>query len=301
MRPPTLFLDVRLDPVGGGLASEVTPYLATFNDSTLATYATIPTPQLQTAIQGRHVLIGTHGFNNSRWDGIDHLSNWATLLQLPDPSVFVGLLWPGDSVWAHGLDYPDEPKIANDAGPKVGSFVDQYFGSAASISFSSHSLGARVVLSTISNMNSKVRRAILMAGAIDNNCFDTEFQADMDNIEKISVLASTKDDVLMLLCPLGNLLGGIIAEGHPWFRTALGRSGPSQPQPGNFLPPFQIPSVWNYGHFNYLQIDASAPTLTIPTSVPPEGSPLPVSDGDGTVPPGWQEAFSAAFVSSRFS
>jgi len=300
MRPPTLFLDVRLDAVGGGLASEVTPYLATFQqDSTLASYATIPVSQLQNAIQGRHVLIGTHGFNNSRWDGIDHLSNWATLLQLPDPSVFVGLLWPGDSVWAHGLDYPDEPKIADGAGPKIASFVDQNFGDAASISFSSHSLGARVVLATISNLSRPVRRAILMAGAIDDNCFDSEFEAEAvaDKIEKVSILASTKDDVLKDLFPLGNLLGGIIAAGHPWFRTALGRSGPATQAPANFQPPFQIPSNWDYGHGNYLQIDASSPSTPLsPPDVPPEGSPEP---WDGQT--GWQEAFSAAFVSSRFS
>lgn len=295
MRPPTLFLDVRLDPVGGGLASSVTPYLATFQDSTLNCYATIPVSQLQAAIQGRNVLIGTHGFNNSRWDGIDHLSNWATLLQLPAPAAFVGLLWPGDSVWAHGLDYPDEPKIANDAGGMIGPFLDQYFGDAASISFSSHSLGARVVLSTISHMSRRVRRAMLMAGAIDNNCFDTEFEDQAGQIDKISVLASTGDDVLKFLFPLGNPLGGIIAEGHPWFRTALGRDGPAKVVPDNFQPPFQIPSNWEYGHGNYLQIDGSAPPLPIPTNVPPEGSDEPASGATG-----WQEAFSAAFVSSRF-
>ena len=46
MRPPTLFLDVRLDPVGGGLATSVIVYLATFNqDSTLACYQTVPISQ----------------------------------------------------------------------------------------------------------------------------------------------------------------------------------------------------------------------------------------------------------------
>ena len=296
MRPPTLFLDVRLDPVGGGLATSVTVYLATFNqDSTLACYQTVPVSQLQTAIQGRHVLIGTHGFKNSRWDGIDHLSNWATLLRLSDPALFIGLLWPGDSIWAHGLDYPDEPKVANDSGVLIGPFLDQIFADAASISFASHSLGARVVLATISHMSRRVRRAILMAGAIDNNCFNTEFEDQTGQIDKISILASTKDDVLELAFPLGNLLGGIIAEGHPWFRTALGRSGPAKVAPDNFLQPFLIPSNWNYGHGNYLQIDPTVPITPIDPIVPPEGTGEPAAGNTG-----WQEAFSAAFVSSRF-
>ena len=298
MRPPTLFLDVRLDPVGGGLAACVAVYLATFNpDATLACYETIPNSQLQAAIQGRHVLIGTHGFKNSRWDGIDHLSNWATLLQLSPPAVFIGLLWPGDSVWAHGLDYPDEPKIADGAGLLIGPLIDQYFNGAASISFASHSLGARVVLATIGHMQRRARRVILMAGAIDNTCFNTEFEDQTGQIDKISVLASTKDDVLEFLFPLGNLVGGIIAEGHPWYHTALGRSGPAKVPPDNFLQPFQIPSNWGYGHGNYLQIDATAPTTALtPPDVPPEGNPEPWGGSEG-----WQEAFSAAFVSARFS
>ena len=297
MRPPTLFLDVRLDPVGGGLAASVSVYLATFDQNAkLTSYATVSVTQLQAAIQGRHVLIGTHGFKNSRWEGIDHLSNWATLLQFSQPAVFVGLLWPGDSVWAHGLDYPDEPKVANDAGWMIGPFLDQTFAGAASISFASHSLGARVVLATISHMNRRTRRAILMAGAIDNNCFNTEFAGQTGQIDKISVLASTKDDVLELAFPLGNLIGGIIAEGHPWFHTSLGRSGPAEVMPDNFLQPFQIPSNWGYGHGNYLQIDGATPLAPIDSNVPPEGTPEPALGAAG-----WQEAFSAAFVSARFS
>lgn len=287
-----LFLDVRLDPVGGGLASTV----ATYQGATLANYQSLTLAQLQSAIQGRHVLIGIHGYNNSRNDGIQHLSNWEGLLKLPDPSVFVGLLWPGDSVWAHGLDYPDEPRVANEAGEIVGPFLDENFGDAASISFASHSLGARVLLSTVSHMTRKVRRAVVMAGAIDDNCLDTEFQEASGQIEKISALASKKDDVLDDLFPLGNLIGGIIAEGHPWWHSALGRGGPSKAIPANFESPFQIPSNWGYGHHHYLQVDLPPPApVPMPTDVPPEGSQEPAGGATG-----WQEGFSASFVSTRF-
>src|SRR5579863_6344618 len=169
----SLFLDVRLDAVGGGLASAVAIYQGT----TLGNYQSVTLAQLQSAIQGRHVLIGIHGYNNSRDDGIQHLSNWEGLLRLPDPSVFIGLLWPGDSVWAHGLDYPDEPKIADHAGHLLAPFIDRNFAGANSVSFSSHSLGARVVLETIALMSTPVRRLILMAGAIDDDCLNTEFEA----------------------------------------------------------------------------------------------------------------------------
>jgi hypothetical protein len=106
-----------------------------------------------------------------------------------------------------------------------------------------------------------------MAGAIDDNCLNTEFSEAATKIGAISVLASKKDTVLADLFPLGNLIGGIIAEGHPWWRGALGRYGPSPPPP---------------------------PSIAIPTYVPENGSPRPANGA------GWQEAWSAAFVSTQF-
>jgi hypothetical protein len=288
----TRFLDVRIDPVGGDLAASV----AVNQGTSISNYQSLDKGQLLTDIRGQNVLIGTHGYNVNRADGISCLSNWEALLQFDRPSVFVGLLWPGDSIWAHGLDYPEEPKIANEAGLLIGPFLDANFGDSASISFASHSLGARVVLQTVSKMSLAVRRTTLMAGAIDDNCLDTEFKAAAAKIGVVSVLSSKKDDVLSALFPLGNLIGGIIAEGHPWWHAALGHCGPSKPRPGNFQSPFEIPSNWNYGHHDYLRIDPPPPpTIALPAEVPPKGSPLP---GSGI--PGWQEAWSAAFCSTRF-
>jgi hypothetical protein len=164
----TRFLDMRLDPVGGNLAT----FVATNQGTSIDNYQSLDINQLRNDIRGQHVLIGTHGFHVNRATGIACLSNWEALLQLTPPSIFVGLLWPGDSIWAQGLDYPEEPKVANDAGVLIAPFLDANFGDAASISFAAHSLGARVVLQTISDMSLPVRRAMLMAGAIDDNCLD---------------------------------------------------------------------------------------------------------------------------------
>ena len=288
----TRFLDVRLSPVGGNLAVSV----ATNQGTDIADYQGLPHAQLLADIQGRHVLIATHGFNVNRADGIAHLSNWEGLLQLPSPSVFVGLLWPGDSIWAHGLDYPEEPRVADEAGALIGPFLDANFGAAASVSFASHSLGARVILETVSHMTMPVRRVTLMAGAVDDNCLNTEFSAAAARIGTISVLASSKDSVLSSLFPLGNLVGGILAAGHPWWHAALGHAGPSGPWPGNFQAPFLVPGNWDFSHGSYLEIDPPpAPFVATPTDVPPNGA-APPAHGD----PGWQEAWTAAFVSTRF-
>ena len=293
----TRFLDVRLSAVGGDLATSV----AVNHLTDAGFYVSWSLDALRARICGRHVLIATHGFNVDRADGIECLSNWEGLLQLPPSSAYFGLLWPGDSVWAHGLDYPGEPKIADEAGSLIAPFIDENFSGAASVSFASHSLGARVVLATIAQMSLPVRRLTLMAGAIDDNCLNTEFQAAAAKIGEISVLASKEDKVLSAAFPLGNFFAGIIAEGHPWWRAAIGHCGPSGPSPANFRAPFEIPDNWEFEHSNYLHVDPPpTPKFLIPTDVPPKGTPVPALDADGNPLLGWQEAFSAAFASTRF-
>ena len=115
-----------------------------------------------------------------------------------------------------------------------------------------------------------------MAPAIDDNCLTTEFKAAAAGIGAISVLASKKDSVLSVDFPLGNFFAGIIAEGHPWWRAALGHCGPAKPWPANFQPPFEIPDDWKFEHGNYLQIDQPEPApLPLPVNVPPQGTRRP--------------------------
>lgn len=288
----TMFLDLRLQPVGGELSARV----ATCQGTGISDYTGLLMGDLLAFIRGRHVLVATHGFNVNRADGIASLSNWGSILQLPAASAFLGLLWPGDSIWAHGLDYPDEPKVADHAGALLAEFINANFQNAASISFASHSLGARVVLSTVANMNGPVRRLTLMAGAIDDDCLTAEFVAAAKKVGSISVLASKKDTVLSQLFPIGNFFAGIIDAGHPWWRAAIGHAGPAQTWPGNFQPPFEIPDGWDFNHGNYLQINQpAAPGLPLPVDVPPQGTPAP--DGNAA---GWQGAFTSAFESTRF-
>jgi hypothetical protein len=288
----TRFLDLRSSAVGGDLASSVAIARAT----TIGDYQSLDARALLADAQGRHVLIATHGFNVDRQSGIACLANWEGLLFLEPQSVFVGVLWPGDSVWAHGLDYPEEPLLANRAGQMLAAFLDANFGAAASLSFASHSLGARVILETISQMTLPVRGATLMAGAIDDDCLASEFKASASKIGTISVLASTKDAVLSSIFPIGNFFAGIIAEGHPWWRAALGHRGPSRPWPVPFQAPFQIPDDWDFGHGDYLRTDNGSQVLIpVPADVPPQGTPRPAHDARG-----WQEAWSAAFAHTRF-
>ena len=288
------FLDLRYAPVGGDLAGQVSVVQAT----SLADYATFRLSELRNGLRGRHVLLVTHGYNVDRAAGIAALSNWERLLRIPGPGAVLGVLWPGDSSWAHGLDYPAELSVADHAGAMLAAFLDAHFQQAASLSFASHSLGARLVLAAIRVLARPVRRLILMAGAVDHTSLTGEFAAAAAKVGTISVLASRKDSVLARLFPLGNFIGGILDAGHPWLRAAIGRCGPAQPWPANFEAPFEIPDAWDFQHGNYLQIDASpppVPLLTLPVQVPPQGTGIPAHQARG-----WQEAFTSAFASTRF-
>jgi pimeloyl-ACP methyl ester carboxylesterase len=286
----TTFLDVRALSGGGDVSENVQVRTGT----SLADYTDLGLGDLLGLIHGKDVLIGTHGFNVNRSDGIVDLSSWERLLSLPDSGMFVGLLWPGDSESLHALSYPAEPEHAMAAGAMVAAFVDSNFCNAASVSFVSHSLGARVILEAMSKLKLPVRRAILMAGAIGDDCLTSEFADVPPKVAAITALASKEDGVLRWAFPLGDLAAEIIDHKHPWWESALGRFGPSG-RPQHYQSPGQIPPEWDYGHGDYLRVDPPAPQVLPATTVVPLSGQKPLNGADG-----WQEAWSASVVSGRF-
>jgi len=290
----TRFLDLRTWPVGGPLALRV----AVCQGTSIGDYTGYGEAQLKHDVSGQHVLLATHGFNVNREDGIASLSNWESLIlnQLPAGWLYIGILWPGDSIWLHGLDYPGEPKVADDAGQLLGPYLDGLLASASSVNLASHSLGARVVLQIVRNMKRPPSHVVLMAGAIDDDCLINEFASEANRIGRLSVMASAGDKTLRELFPIGNFLGGIFDKGHPWVRAALGRTGPGSvgDAPAAFFGPWQIPDCWEFDHPNYLQIHPPVmPVLSAGTDIPPQGSPIPAQQADG-----WQEAFSSAVAAT---
>jgi pimeloyl-ACP methyl ester carboxylesterase len=285
----SVFLNTRALSGGGNVAPQVAVCTANVGGA-----APMTLDALKNFIHGKDVLIATHGFNVNQASGIQCLSAWEPLLLLPSTAVFVGLLWPGDSDSVYALSYPVEPKNAMDAGAMAGRFVDATFGSAASVSLVSHSLGARVVLQAVATMNRRVRRLILMAGAISDDCLTNEFAVVPGKVDSIALLSSLEDTILEWAFPAGDFVTEILGKDHPWWESALGRSGP-RTAPPNLQPPYAIPTPWNYGHLNYLQTDP-------PAQAPIPSQPAPLVSG--SVPrggeAGWQQAWSAAFVSSRF-
>ncbi len=276
----TWFLDLRADSAGGNPASEITIRRSANDRSNIA--------DLIKDIRGRDLLFGTHGFNVNREEGVNSLSAWANLLNLGGSTLFIGVLWPGDSRWLPVVDYPFEGCEATASGQMLAPFIDKNLTGAASISFVSHSLGARMVLETVRQLRRPVRRLFLMAGAIGDNCLIAEYQDAAAKIKEISLLASHEDYVLKLAFPVGNLAAEIITTGHPYWQSAVGYDGPDNSRPANLHAGWQIPDNWDYGHGDYLGDASSA--LQPNVDIPPDGSPLPSS----------KPAWSAGFISTRF-
>lgn len=289
-----LFLDLRSQGVGGSVSDE-----AEVRGGTLQ--------NLQEAIRGRDVLLVTHGFNVDRVHGEAKLDNFHTLLPPGmDTVVVVGILWPGDCRIPIFVDYVVEGNEAIETGQKLATFLNLNFTGALTLSFASHSLGARVILETIRGLDRpSVRRLLIMAGAIDDTCLSNEYADAASKAQSISILASRCDDVLKLAFPLGNPISGIISRGHPYWHAALGREGPSNPYPpGNKLQPdWQIPEEWNYGHHDYLTDHLVLSGYPIPEKLPAPGpNPQSPSGTPASLGPGaWEPAWSAAFAVSRWT
>jgi hypothetical protein len=284
----TLFIDLRATPSGGICATEA----SLWDDGTQF----VPNSEFASRVHGRDVILATHGFNVNRDHGVKALSSWNNSFQLSGSSLFVGVLWPGDSRFLPVIDYPMEGDEAIASGKLLASFINQHGAEAASISFVSHSLGARMVLEALSGLNFDARRLILMAGAIEDDCLVNEYQQAANKVQEIYVLSSRSDWVLEIAFPIGNPVGEIIMHGHPYFKTALGREGPAQPIPleqrGGA---WQIPDKWDYGHLDYLPGTSMGPSFPPPVAAPEANAGIPVAPAVD----GWKSSWSAGVVSTQ--
>jgi hypothetical protein len=103
----TRYLDVRLDAVGGNLAT----FVATNQGTSIDNYQSLDINQLRNDIRGQHVLIGTHGFHVNRATGIACLSNWEAPLQLTPPSISLACSGRATRFGPRALIIPKSPRL----------------------------------------------------------------------------------------------------------------------------------------------------------------------------------------------
>jgi hypothetical protein len=286
----TIFIDLRAMPSGGLVAKQV----AIVDGST---GATMSVADFRTHVDGRSVVLATHGFNVSMASGEQSLSGWETLAAFVSPHVFVGVLWPGDSRFLPVLDYPVEGGVAVDSGRLLAPFLAEALVACASVSFVSHSLGARLVLETIRRLRRpRVATLILMAAAIEDDALTKEYADATAKVVRLRVVASVEDLVLELAFPVGNPLTQLLLSGHPLFRRALGRRGPATTDslPADYQL-WQAPEGWDYGHLDYLPGAQIGGVIPAPIAPPAATAPDPVTN-----PPPWKPSWSAAVIATQF-
>jgi hypothetical protein len=296
----TYFIDLRADSAGGNPVADVSGVVIRKDTQPNPNPSRPLDAELVQAVQGRDVLLGTHGFHVNRAKGISYLSCWNQWLQLGSNGLFVGVLWPGDSRWLPFIDYPLEGDEAIKSGRVLADYLARKFAGVNSLSFASHSLGARTMLEAIRSLKQacKLKTLTVMAAAIDDTCLLKEYRDATSQMTKISVLASSCDDVLKWAFPAGNLASGIVTRGDPYWHGALGRYGPyPADQPANLWQTPNLPELWEFGHHSYINCDGAlgASPFTVPLTVPPQGTPKPSAATN------WQQAWAAGFVSTRFT
>jgi hypothetical protein len=249
----TLFLSFRTRPVGGAVNPTPQLYDGLGNRSQPG-WSLIPPSQLRALFAGKSVLFAVHGFNVTQSNGVVAMGLLDSYLALAVPDLFVGVLWPGDSVIPI-VDYPIEGNVAIDCGRGLADFCNEFCGSAQAVSFVSHSLGARLVLEAVLNLNRKARSVCLTAAAINRDCLTAEYANAAQNSEQISLLASREDLVLKVAFSVGDPLAELLHDDHTPFQVALGSEGPPTPAPTQVRVPWQISdtgAAGDYGHLDYL-------------------------------------------------
>jgi pimeloyl-ACP methyl ester carboxylesterase len=242
----TLFLSFRNDRAGIRISK--VPFLCTASEKFVL--ESIAPENFRSRIFGRDVLLAIHGYNNSETEAVCALARLSQALKLPPDAVFIGIIWPGDSLVGF-VSYPFEKQTARVSGQRLGEFCTRELGETASLSFVSHSLGARVALEAIRHLDRDVRSACLMAAAIERDCLEKEYADAFAKVGMTYVLASRSDWVLQHAFPLGNIIGHLLDPTSNPMSKALGFDGPKRAI-GKMKMPWQIKDDDGYLHGNYL-------------------------------------------------
>jgi esterase/lipase superfamily enzyme len=276
----TIYMNFRQLTVSGGTKDPT--FLEA--DGTVAAPAltALQEQQVRARSAKRHVLFATHGFNVNMADGVCALGRLEAALALPTNALFIAVLWPGD-FWLPVINYPFEGAVSMDCGRRLAKFCNQKLSDAASLSFVSHSLGARVMLEAVRNLDRKARSVCLTAGAVNDDCLTTQYSTSFKNASVVSVLASRRDLVLMLAYPIGDPIANLLHFDHKPLEVALGYSGPAQAV-GATVPPWQIPNDAGFDHTGYSH-----------------GDYLPPSDAAAALPPDAKWRSSVAFMKRAFN
>lgn len=174
--------------------------------------------ELKTLLNGKTVLILTHGFNNEHfevYDAYQIIEEYVGTHLSGKYDYIIGYSWPGGD---SSLEWWQAKSRSNGVARMFRRLLEELYSVCSSIDVMSHSLGARVVLKALkgSPVNHLVRNYYCTAAAVDNECLELreEFHESLQAIGNMYVFHSARDGVLSL--------SYLTAE----FDRALGLNGP---------------------------------------------------------------------------
>jgi hypothetical protein len=202
--------------------------------------------------RGKRVCFLVHGFNVSADHGVkgggpaaqEYQALGAMGLSMSGADMVVPVLWPGDGFI--GWSYFTAFRTTRAVGARFADFLTSRAFPAADVSFVSHSLGARVVLETVTQTALRRRAglpwrfgtAALTAAAVDEGVLDqAPFAAGVAALPRIVVLSSGRDEILSRGFVVGDRIEGLL-----WadYRASGGGDGRAL---GRFGPQFATPSA----------------------------------------------------------
>lgn len=198
-----------------------------------------------------------HGFSVSDAKGRKKLTELAKILEQDERRAYVSVLWPGDAPsWgpARRAVYPFATQKAKDCAKFFIDYLEELeLPTGTNLSFISHSLGARFVMEIVRLLGTtdyRVSRVCLMAAAINDDSLVDEYDGFGKVVERLAVLASRMDMVLLGAYPAGTLLQ-LFRYRNTDVRLALGTRGPRPSRPSEVFHE-QIPIGRNVQHGDYL-------------------------------------------------
>lgn len=219
---------------------------------------------------GKTVVFAVHGFNVSFESGVRSFASLQEAMRSFAPDyVMIGVLWPGDFI-VPAINYPGEWRDAVDSGKLIAAFCNRHLGQAAEVCFLSHSLGGRVTLEAVANLDRPAASVCLTAAATDDDCLEDPYDVSVGNSGRMTYLASRKDMVLRLAYPIGDWAGDLfLGDRDNAFRGALGRNGAKWPKTKHeTVKGLMLADRPAYGHGNYFPagtagVGASASSVAV--------------------------------------
>ena len=232
--------------------------------------------QVPNLFRGKRVCFVVHGFNVTLPAGVQSCGPLAQsfedlgafALNMTGADIVVPVLWPGDGfiTWSYLTAYGH----AQDSGKRFADFLASSAFNGSEVSFISHSLGAMIVLETVSQAlatygapRAPFVTAILMAAAVDDTALDDPAYAAVtgaNGLKRIIVLSSMTDQVLKVWFALGDTVEGALWWNYDADARALGRYGPAFTTGSTAQPLTEWYSVnGSQDHGDYLPVGGAPP------------------------------------------